>query len=122
MTKNQQEQEQSPDNVLADKIKDFGGLLNSIKNLDEKKQHLWMEIYENAINDRQHSYAMFMKLVGIVGDKSSEHAVHGKTMSSYIERMSKANDQLIRLADLIAQAEEKNDAMDVDDVFSKIRQ
>lgn len=117
-----QEQMLEAELSVADKVKDFSGLLSSIKNLDEKKQHLWTEIYENAISDRQHSYAMFMKLVMIVGDKSSEHAVHGKTMASYIERMSKANDQLIRLADLVAQAEEKNDNLNVDDVFDKIRQ
>jgi hypothetical protein len=64
---------------------------------------------------------MFVKLVMIVQDKSTEHAVHGRTISSYIERMSKANDQLIKLADLVSQAETTSETIDPDEVFNKIR-
>jgi hypothetical protein len=64
---------------------------------------------------------LFSKLVRIVQDKSTEHAVHGRSLSSYIERMSKANDQLIKLAELIAKAdEEKDEELDDDQIFDMI--
>lgn len=107
---------------VESKIRDFSELLKDIESLDDKKRQLWREIYENAISDRQNSYVMFAKLVKIVENKSTEHAVHGKTIATYIERMSKANDQLIKLADLIARAEQANDDIDADDMFNRIKQ
>jgi len=109
------------DRSIKDKIKDFNGLLSQIESINDKKRQLWKEIYENAITDRQNAYIMFTKLVLIVQDKSTEHAVHGRTISSYIERMSKANDQLIRLAELVAKAESVSEKIDPDDMFDKIR-
>lgn len=108
------------DRKIEEKIKDFSGLLNQIESLSDKKRQLWKEIYENSISDRQNSYVMFVKLVKIVEDKSTEHAIHGRTIATYIERMSKANDQLIRLAELIAKAEKKDDEIDPEDMFKKI--
>jgi hypothetical protein len=106
--------------TVEERIRDFSGLLQQIESLNDKKRKLWTEVYENAISDRQNSYAMFARLVKIVQDKSSEHAVHGKTIATYIERMSKANDQLIKLAELIAKAEKKDDEIDPDEMFEKI--
>jgi hypothetical protein len=63
---------------------------------------------------------MFMRLVKITQDKSSEHAVHGKTMATYIEKMSRSNDQLIKLAELIAEAEKKEESIDPDEMYSKL--
>jgi CO dehydrogenase/acetyl-CoA synthase beta subunit len=105
---------------VEERLKDFSGLLNQIESLSDKKRQLWTEIYENAITDRQNSYAMFARLVQIAQDKSSEHAVHGRTIATYIERMSKANDQLIKLAELIDKADKKNEDIDPEDLFDKI--
>lgn len=102
------------------KIRDFGGLLDQIESLTDKKKQLWKEIYENAISDRQNAYVMFAKLVKIAQDKSTEHAVHGKTIATYIERMSRANDQLIKLAELIAKADQKNESIDPEEMFERI--
>jgi hypothetical protein len=120
MTEDLQDTTGISDRTVEERIKDFSGLLNQIESLNDKKRKLWMEIYENAISDRQNSYAMFVRLVKIVQDKSSEHAVHGKTIATYIERMSKANDQLIKLAELIAKAERKDDEIDPDEMFERI--
>ena len=108
------------DRTLQEKVKDFSSLLKQIETVDDKKKQLWKEIYENAICDRQNAYLMFVKLVMIVQDKSTEHAIHGRALSAYIERMSKANDQLIKLAELVAKAEAASEAIDPEDVFEKI--
>lgn len=112
---------ESTERSVEEKIRDFGELLKSIESLDDKKRQLWKEIYENAIADRQNSYVMFTKLVRIVQDKSTEHAVHGKTIATFLERMARANDQLIKLAELIAKAQSKDDTINSDDMFDKIR-
>lgn len=107
---------------VEERLRDFSDLLKNIDNLSDKKRQLWREIYENAISDRQNSYTMFAKLVKITQDKSTEHAVHGKTIATYIERMSKANDQLIKLAELIAKADSSNDDIDPEEMFERINE
>ncbi|MEY4096786.1 MAG: hypothetical protein RLZZ102_471 [Pseudomonadota bacterium] len=109
------------DRSIKERIKDFSSLLNQIESINDKKKQLWKEIYENAICDRQNAYIMFTKLVMIVQDKSTEHAVHGRAISSYIERMSKANDQLIKLAELVARAEIAAETINPEDLFDKIK-
>lgn len=109
------------DRSIEEKIRDFGDLLETIDTLDDKKRKLWKEIYENAIVDRQNSYMMFGRLVKIVEHKSTEHAVHGKTIATFLERMSRANDQLIKLAELIAKSQRGDESIDPDDMFNKIR-
>ncbi|NBW06469.1 MAG: hypothetical protein EBR82_00410 [Caulobacteraceae bacterium] len=107
--------------TVESKIKDFGELLEQIDGVSDKKKKLWKEIYENAITDRQNSYVLFNQLVDIVQDKSAEHAIHGRTLAIYIERMSKANDQIIRLAELVSKSEKKDDPeIDPEEMFKKI--
>ncbi len=108
------------DRDVEEKVKDFSGLLNQIESLTDKKKQLWKEIYENAISDRQNSYVMFVKLVNIMKDNSTEHAIHGRTVATYIEKMSKANDQLIKLAELIARADKSSEEIDPDEMFKRI--
>lgn len=105
---------------VEEKVKDFSGLLDQIESLSDKKRQLWKEIYENAIIDRQHSYVMFVKLINIMKDNSTEHAIHGRTVATYIEKMSKANDQLIKLAELIAKADRSSEEIDPDEMFKRI--
>ena len=35
------------------KIQKFSDLLDSLETTEDKKKHLWREIYENALNDRE---------------------------------------------------------------------
>lgn len=100
---------------IETKLKNFSQLLEQIKDIDDKRKQLWLEIYNNAIVDRQNAYGMFSKLVVISADNSTEHAVHGKTMATYIEKMSRANDQLIKLAELVEKSLEKNDDDQLDE-------
>jgi len=106
------------------KIRDFSDLLKDIENLSDKKRELWKNIYENAISDRQNSFIVFKQVFNLINAKSTststEYAVHAKTLTSCIERMAKANDQLIKLADLVAQAERKDNELDADDLFDRI--
>ena len=105
---------------IDDKIRDFSDLLNQIDGVSDKKKKLWKEIYENAVTDRWNAHLLFARLVDIAEDKSTEHAIHSRAMAAYIERMSKANDQLIRLSELISKAEHGEEEIDPEEMFAKI--
>ena len=49
------------------------------------------------------------------------HSAHafGSLMSKYLERMAKSNDQILKLAEIIAKEQEK-DTMSNEDIFDKI--
>jgi hypothetical protein len=107
--------------TIDDKIQDFSALLDQISEVSDKKKKLWKEIYENAVTDRQNAYVLFNTLMDIVQNNSTEHAIHGKTLATYIEKMSKANDQIIRLAELVSKSETKDsENIDPEEMFKKI--
>ena len=102
------------------KVKEFSDLLDSIDSLEDKKKALWKEIYENAINDRENAYILFNEAYSSMTNTTAEHISTGPILSKYLERMAKSNEQLLKLADLIAKAEEQSSKIDPEDIFSKI--
>jgi hypothetical protein len=105
---------------ISKKTEQFGALLDSIENIEDKKKHLWREIYENAIVDRMNAYMLFTDVYTSMSGDKSDHITLGPMMAKYIERMNKANDQLIKLAELISKEEEKASQIDPDNLFAQI--
>ena len=105
---------------VAKKTEQFGEMLASIEALEDKKKFLWREIYENAIVDRMNAYMLFTDVYGSMSGDKADHVTLGPMMAKYIERMNKANDQLLKLADLIASEEEKAAQIDPDNLFAQI--
>jgi hypothetical protein len=101
-------------------IKNFADILDTIDSLEDKKKMLWKEIYENALEDREKSKLLFNDAYISMQGGVNEHMNIGSIMSKYIERMSKSNDQILKLAELIAKEEEKAEAVSSDDIFSQI--
>ena len=102
------------------KIKDFADMLSGLASTDEKKKALWREIYENAVSDRERASVLFTEAYTAMGDSASDHISIGSTMSKYLERMTKSNDQILSLADLINKAEEKEERIVPDELYDKI--
>ena len=103
------------------KMKEFGELLVSMQGLDTKKKILWREIYENAVQDRMNAYILFTEAFRSMGIAStSEHITAGPILTKYIERMNKANDQLLKLADLIAKEEAESSKIDPNDLYNQM--
>lgn len=105
---------------LDEKSKQFSDLLESIESTNDKKKMLWKEIYDNAINDRMNAYMLFTGIYTNMGNSTNDHVTVGPTLSKYLERMNKSNDQLIKLAELISKEEERAESVNPDDIFSKI--
>jgi len=101
------------------KIKEFGDLLDSLATTDDKKKMLWKEIYQNAVTDRESAHVLYVQLYMNMSGNSQEHVAMGPMLVRYLERMSKCNEQLIKLADMISAAE-KGERMTPDDMFDAI--
>lgn len=105
-----------------EKVKKFAELLNSIEKSDDKKKILWQEIYENAVNDREQAQDLLNEARSEMMGGAYEHSTMGPTLSKYLERMNKSNEQILKLAELITKAEERSERIDPDDLFSQINE
>lgn len=104
------------------KLSNFIEILDGLTSTEEKKKLLWKEIYENAIDDREKAKILFNDCYQVMGNIDvSDHISVGQVMSKYIERMSKSNDQILKLAELIAHEQEKVEAISEDELFLKIQ-
>ena len=100
------------------KIAQFGEILDSIKDLDDKKRILWLEIYNNAVDDRENASILFTDTLMQVKGNAANHNILGPVIAKYLERMSRANDQILKLAELVAKEDSKE--IDTDSIFDKI--
>lgn len=103
-----------------DKLKDFADLLNDLSGTEDKKKLLWKEAYQNALEDRESAAILVNDLLMSIPGSSANHSTHGLLMTKYLERMSKSNDQILKLAELIAKEQEKENNMSVDDIFKSL--
>ena len=103
------------------KLKNFADILDTLESLEDKKKMLWKEIYEHSIEDREKAKLLFNDAYISMQGGVNEHMNIGSIMSKYIERMSKSNDQILKLAELIAKEEEKSEQISDDDIFARIQ-
>lgn len=105
---------------IEDKIKDFADLLDELENTKDKKKLLWKEAYRNALSDRESASVLVDDLLLQIQGNLNNHQQFGALMTKYLERMSKSNDQILRLAELIAKEEESSGTISPDDIFKEI--
>jgi len=108
---------------VQERVKNFNGIIDSLSTAHDKKKELWREIYQNAVLDRRNAYIMFTDLYTKVHGMGTEHAIHGQTLSKYMERLTKSNEQLIKLAEIIddAVAADEDDLLqDEDSVYDQL--
>ncbi len=103
------------------KVEQFSDILDLIENASEKKKMLWKEIYENAVVDRTNAHILFTDLYSQMGGSAADHATLGVTLTKYLERMSKSNEQLLNLAKQIAESESSSAEISEDDIFERIK-
>ena len=106
--------------TIDEKIKDFSDLLDELENIKDKKKLLWKESYKNALDDRASASVLVDDLLLQVSGNLNNHQQFGLLITKYLERMSKSNDQILRLAELISKEEESSNSMTPDDIFKEI--
>ena len=106
--------------TTEEKIKDFADLLDELENTKDKKKLLWKEAYRNALEDRASASILVDDLLLQIQGNLNNHQQFGTIMTKYLERMSKSNDQILRLAELISKEAEAASTMSPDDIFKEI--
>lgn len=87
----------------------FSELLDSLAGVDERVKLLWKQIYENALTDRRNAYMVWSDLYMAVHGNPQQHVIHGDHLSKYMERITRCNDQLLKLAELVYKAKDKQE-------------
>jgi hypothetical protein len=103
-----------------EKLEEFSDLLSSLESAEDKKKMLWMESYQNAVDDRESASLLLNDLLMMIPGSSGNHSTHGGLATKYLERMSKSNDQILKLAEIIAKEQEKESTVSPDDIFKSI--
>ena len=117
------EDKTSPSAVLAvagKKSEEFSDLLSKIEYATGETKKLWFEIYDNAVDARAHAMLLFSDIYRHVAGDPNGHALHGKLVTQYLERMDRANDQLLRLAELIYTASGGGADVDAEALYAEI--
>ena len=105
---------------LKKKLEAFSDILDDLSTTEDKKKLLWKEVYENALIDRENAGMLFTDAWSRMGTGSTEHATLGTTLTKYLERMSKSNEQILKLVELITKAEEQSMKIEPEDIFTNI--
>jgi hypothetical protein len=105
---------------LKKKLEAFSDILDDLSTTEDKKKLLWKEVYENALADRENAGMLFTDAWSRMGTGSTEHATLGSTLTKYLERMSKSNEQILKLVELITKAEEQSTKIEPEDIFTNI--
>lgn len=105
---------------LKEKTTVFSDLIDKIEGVNNESKSLWKEIYENANEDRANAYILFVDLYKEVANSAAGHMNHGVTLTKYIEKMNKANDQLLKLAELIEDARAASEEIDSEELYNRI--
>ena len=94
----------------------------SSSNDNKTKEQIWNEIYQNAFQDREKASMLVTNLWKEITADPEKHALYGTTMTKYLEQMSKSNDQLVKLAELMQRSDTEvvEEEVDLDDVYKKI--
>tara|TARA_A100001011_G_C13540442_1_gene528256 strand:- start:27 stop:344 length:318 start_codon:yes stop_codon:yes gene_type:complete len=94
----------------------------SSSNDNKSKEQIWNEIYQNAFQDREKASMLVTNLWKEITADPEKHVLYGTTMTKYLERMSKSNDQLVKLAELMQRSDTEvvEEEVDLDDVYKKI--
>lgn len=106
--------------AVEKKIEDFSELLDSLTSTEDKKKLLWRDAYQNALEDRESANILVTDLLMQIQGSLTNHSTYGSIMSKYLERMAKSNDQILKLAELVAKEHEEQNAISPDDIFNEI--
>lgn len=99
---------------------DFEVAVDSMKGLDEKKKILWKQIYKNAIDDRAYALTLFTSAFQTLEKTATDHIALNGALTKYLEKMSKSNQQLLELSDMVSRDGIEAGKYDPDDMYNQI--
>lgn len=102
------------------RVKEFVNMLERNIEIDPKLKMLWIEIYKHAQADRNFAGILYVDLLNKIMATTENHGLYGDKIAKYLERMSKANDQLLLLAKYVSEHVAPTDDMTPDQLYDKI--
>ena len=94
--------------------------MDSLTRTEDKKKLLWKDAYQNALEDRENASILVTDLLMQIRGNLTNHQSYGSIMSKYLERMAKSNDQILKLAELLAKEQSMQNEISPDDIFNEI--
>jgi len=102
-------------------LPDFDELQLTSADIDAKTKSLWLKIYTNACTDRERVAIFVSELSRELKGNMNGHMMHGQLVAKYLEKMAKANDQLLKLADQIQAYRTQTGEIDSDSILDEIQ-
>lgn len=99
---------------------DFDELLFKAEDIEPRLRSLWLEIYTNSCYDREKISIQVSEVARAIKGDLTLQAVHGPLLTKYLERMSKANDQLLKLSEQVLAYRTKQGELDSDSLLDQI--
>lgn len=96
-------------------VAQFNSLIRKAKSLDPKQKFLWQRVFKNALDDRRVASVLMMDLYINTVQAPDKHVMHGDLLSKYMERMEKANAQIIKLSEMVQKSIDNAPKEDSDD-------
>ena len=96
----------------------------SSSNDPKSKEEIWTEIYQNAFQDREKASMLVTNLWKEITADPEKHILYGTTVSKYLERMAKSNDQLVKISTLLQKKESNRTGLssfDKDEIFDMLQ-
>lgn len=88
--------------------------------LEPRLKHLWLEIYKNALYDREQAGVFLSNMTSELNQSVQTHVAYGPQASKYMELARKSNDQLLKLAEQIRMYREEEGDIDTDSLLDDI--
>lgn len=102
-----------------EKLPDFDELLLGSDDIDDRTRSLWLEIYVNATEDRERISVLYTDIFKDLKGNAQGHAIYGPLVTKYLEKMAKANDQLLKLAEQIMTYRKAEASLSPDDLLDQ---
>lgn len=85
-------------------VAEFNSLIRLAEHVDLKQKFLWQRVFKNAVDDRRVASILLMDLYIATVQAAEKHVMHGDLLAKYMERMEKANAQIIKLSEMVQKA------------------
>jgi ABC-type Zn uptake system ZnuABC Zn-binding protein ZnuA len=91
--------------------------------MSKKLDHIIKKALENIENDRLVTLDLLEDAMGYLAKDESRHREIGLTLAKYVETLQRSNEQMVKVATLIAKEEKKEDKIsqeEMENLFSAI--
>ena len=103
-----------------DELPDFDELLLEAGDVDDRTKSLWIEIYTNAVEDRERISVLYTDIFREMKGNAQGHMLYGPLVTKYLEKMAKSNDQLLKLAEQIMAYRKTEGSINPDDLLDQL--